>query len=118
MTFDRNLISRISLAMLASLPALSLWPTTAKADHLNFTIYNNSGYTISRVHVSPSRSAYWNHNVLDGPLLSGGNAYIYFPEQSPNSPCYWDVKVVFRSGASSNLWRHNLCASNNSVYVN
>ena len=117
MMFARNLTSRISLTMLASLQALSLWPVAAKADHLNFSIYNNSGYTISRVHVSPSRSAYWNRNVLNGPLFSGGNAYIYFPDQNHNSPCYWDVKVVFRSGASSNLWRHNLCASNNSVYV-
>lgn len=118
MTPTRTLATRISLGLLASLQALSLWPAAAKADHLNFTIYNNSRYTVNRVYVSSSRSSSWNRNVLDAPLRSGGNAYIYFPEQSPNWPCYWDIKVVFRGGASSHLWGHNLCGSNNSVYIN
>ena len=81
----------------------------AYANHLNFTLYNESGRTISRLYVSPSSSDMWGRDVLGTDVLNNGfSTRISFPGQSENSPCWWDVKVVFGDGSSS-TGNYNLC---------
>ncbi|NJN72772.1 MAG: hypothetical protein HC799_08155 [Limnothrix sp. RL_2_0] len=81
----------------------------ARADHLNFTLYNETSQSIYYLYVSPARSDTWGSDVLgDDILRSGAYTRITFPNQTSNSPCIYDVKVVFRNGTKS-TGRHNLC---------
>lgn len=81
----------------------------ARADHLNFTLYNSSGQTIRRLYVSPSSSSNWGRDVLGRDVLyNGASTRISFPDQNSRSPCWWEVKVVF-NGGSSTVGEYNLC---------
>lgn len=81
----------------------------ARANHLNFTLYNETSKSIYYLYVSPARSDTWGSDVLGDDVLSSGEyTRITFPNQTSNSPCIYDVKAVFRDGTKS-VGRHNLC---------
>lgn len=80
-----------------------------RADHLNFTLYNETSRSIYLLYVSPARSPSWGSDVLGTDVLkSGGYTRITFPNQSSASPCIYDVKVVFDNRTNS-VGRYNLC---------
>jgi hypothetical protein len=82
------------------------------ADHLNFTLYNQSRQSISRLYVSPAQSIDWGGDVLGTDILrSGRSTRITFPRQGPGSPCLWDIKVVYSDGSDA-VKRFNLCKVN------
>jgi hypothetical protein len=80
----------------------------ARADHLNFTLFNDSSQTIVRLYISPARENNWRANILREVVNMGESTRITFPGQSPASPCVWDVKAILTDGAES-LGRFNLC---------
>lgn len=83
----------------------------ARADHLNFTLSNKSYKSIYAIYVTPASSAVWGRDVLGRDvLLRGESTRITFPGQTPSSPCFWDVKVVYSDGTSAQE-RFNLCES-------
>lgn len=81
----------------------------ARADHLNFTLYNETSKSIYSLYVSAARSNTWGPDILgNGVLNSGEYTRITFPNQTSDSPCIYDVKVVFEDRTTS-VNRHNLC---------
>jgi hypothetical protein len=99
----------LALSLTAAVTLATGAEAPAHADHLNFTLYNSSGKTIRRLYVSPASSNSWGRDVLGLDVLyDGASTRINFPGQNSSSPCWWDVKVVFRSGSSS-VGEYNLC---------
>jgi hypothetical protein len=85
------------------------WP--AHANHLDFTLFNESGTSIYSLYVTPADSAVWGRDVLGRQTLSNRDSTrITFPGQTPNSPCLWDIKVVY-SDRTTAVNRFNLCRS-------
>ena len=81
----------------------------ARADHLNFTLYNESSKPITTLYISAARSTNWGNDILGMDILGMGNSTrITFPGQNQNSPCVYDIKAVF-SDNSSSTGRFNLC---------
>jgi hypothetical protein len=81
----------------------------AHAGQLDFTLYNESGRSITYLYVSPANSNAWGQDVLgQGVLRDGGRTRITFPGQSSSSPCWWDIKVVYSDRTSAEN-RFNLC---------
>jgi len=81
----------------------------ARADHLNFTLYNETSKSIYFLYVSAARSNRWGSDILGTDvLMSGGSTRITFPNQTSDSPCIYDVKVIFDNRTNS-VARHNLC---------
>jgi hypothetical protein len=99
-----------SAAIALLLVGWTVW--SVDAEHLNFTLYNESSKSIFRLYVSPARSDRWGGDVLStGILRSGRSTRITFPGQNPSSPCIWDIKVVYGDGSNA-VNRLNLCEIN------
>ena len=106
----------ISAAIALILAGWNAWPV--HAEHLNFTLYNKSGKTIANVYVSRTDTDVWGEDVLGQSVLqSGESRRINFPGQNPESPCSWDIKVIYDDGTSAEMRSHDLCQSNNSVFA-
>lgn len=87
----------------------------AHAGQLDFTLYNESGRSVYNLYVTPANEP-WGRDVLGtGVLRDGQSTRITFPGEGPSSPCLWDVKVVYGSGAS-NENRFDLCRESR-IYV-
>jgi hypothetical protein len=96
-----------STAIFSMLAGFNAQP--ARADHLNFTLYNETSKSIYYLYVSPARSDRWGPDILGRDVLTSGEyTRITFPDQSSDSPCIYDVKVVFKDKTTS-VDRHNLC---------
>ncbi len=81
----------------------------AHADHLNFTLYNESSKTIRNLYVAAARSDRWGRDILGSNVLESGDyTRITFPNQTAESPCIYDVKIIFTDRTTS-TGRHNLC---------
>jgi hypothetical protein len=100
-------------AAAAGVLLLSGWNArTARAEHhLDFTLHNKSNKSVYAIYVAPANSAAWGRNVLGRDVLfRGQSTRITFPGQSPSSPCFWDVNIVYSDGTSTQE-RFNLCQS-------
>ncbi|RAM52443.1 MAG: hypothetical protein C6Y22_06190 [Hapalosiphonaceae cyanobacterium JJU2] len=96
-----------STAIFSMLAGFNAQP--ARADHLNFTLYNETSESIYFLYVSAARSNRWGPDILGRDVLrSGEYTRITFPNQNSNSPCIYDVKVVFEDRTNS-VGRYNLC---------
>lgn len=107
-----------SLAISAAIALLLAgWNASAVyAEDLSFTLYNKSGKTIVDLYVSRTDTDVWGEDVLgQSDLKSGDSKHINFPAQNPDSPCFWDVKVVYEDSTSAEKRSHDLCQINNSV---
>jgi hypothetical protein len=95
---------------------LTAWITEpARANHLDFTVYNETSNPIQALYVSAARSSNWGQDILGRDVLYGGNSTrVTFPGQSPNSPCIYDIRAVFADNSTSE-GRFNLCTID---YVN
>ena len=81
----------------------------ARAVHLNFTLYNETSKSIQYLYVSAARSNTWGPDILgSGVLRSGAYTRITFPNQTSESRCIYDIKVVFADRTKS-IDRYNLC---------
>ena len=85
-------------------------PQSVRANHLDFTLYNESSQSIHYLYVSPARSDDWGDNILNNTLRSGGYTRITFPNQNNDSPCIYDIAVIFSDRRVSKS-RVNLCES-------
>ena len=72
--------------------------SSTQAQSLYFYLYNNTGYTISKVYVSPSEYSSWGYNLIPGKRVYDENQlYVFIPNTYGNT-CYFDVKVVASNG--------------------
>ncbi|HEY2135513.1 MAG TPA: hypothetical protein VGH49_06470 [Xanthobacteraceae bacterium] len=85
--------------------ALLAWAGSAQAQDAkqDFTLVNKTGYEISAVYVSPSKSDDWEEDVLGQDTLDDGEkANIHFHRSVKT--CKWDLKVVYEEDSSSAVW--------------
>jgi hypothetical protein len=69
----------------------------------DFTLVNKTGYDISAVYVSPSKSSDWEEDVLGKDTLDDGDTWeIKFHRATKT--CKWDLKVVYADDDSEAIW--------------
>ncbi len=75
----------------------------------DFMLVNQTGYEISEVYVSTSKTDNWEEDVLgDGTLDDGKSRVIRF--RNAGKSCMWDLKVVYEEDDSSAVWHDiDLC---------
>jgi len=108
-----------TLSAVALAAAVLAWPaaSTAEGGKQNFRLVNHTGYTISRVYVSPHKASDWQEDVMGDDTLGDDEAVrISFSRDS--SACVWDLKVVYEVDNTSAEWSNfNLCTiSEISIY--
>ncbi|MER2604332.1 MAG: hypothetical protein ABTQ29_00715 [Siculibacillus sp.] len=97
----------IAAAMFFGLATSAAVAAEAKQD---FQLVNKTGYDISHVYVSPSKSNDWEEDVLGKDLLEDGDAWEIRFERAAKT-CKWDLKVVYHDDDSSAFWNNiDLCA--------
>ena len=97
------------LAIGALLAATMLLPVAAGAQgRQDFTIHNKTGYTISEVYVSASKTNDWEEDVLGRDVLNNGERVeISFPRGE--KACKHDLKVVYDDGEEAEWEGFDLC---------
>jgi len=96
-----------TLIVAAALAAVGF---NASADVRDFTIANNTPWTIQSVYVSQSNANIWGQEVLgrDHVLGSGASTKLDFNSVSDSS-CMWDVRIVLSGDADMNWRQINAC---------
>jgi len=92
--FHRNIFTSIAVALLV---ILGLAPSAVRADSvLDFTLVNDTGYTIDKVFVSPSKLEEWGEDVMgpDDQVPDGKSVKIHF-SRAHEKDTKWDLKIVF-----------------------
>ena len=97
----------VATATLAGLAMLT--PNLASAGQQDFTLHNDTGYTIKEVYVSLTRVNDWQEDVLGQDTLDDEDSvHINFPPRSGG--CSFDIKVVYMNDASA-YWKNlDLCS--------
>ena len=98
---------KVVLGALLAFAMLS--PVAASAQgKQDFVLLNNTGYTISEVYVSASRTDDWEEDVLGRDVLANGERVeISFPRGE--SACKHDLKVVYDDGEEAEWSGFDLC---------
>jgi hypothetical protein len=97
--FYRNIIASIAVALLV---ILGLAPSAVRAESaLDFTLVNDTGYTIDKVFVSPSKQEKWGEDVMgpDDQVPDGKSVHIRFSREHEKDT-KWDLKIVFTDNES------------------
>ncbi len=94
-----------AVVLASSVAASAAWGQ-AKQD---FILVNKTGYALSEVFVSPSRSDDWEEDILGRDIMLDGVEYeIYF--NRADKSCLWDLKVTYHDDNSSAIWHDiDLC---------
>jgi hypothetical protein len=97
-----------SFAAAAAAVLMSFASSAAHAADQDFTLVNETGYTIEQVYVSPIKASDWEEDILGRDVLSDGeNVLIQFPKRE--NVCRWDLKVVYDDGEEATWSDFNLC---------
>jgi len=76
---------------------------TASAGHQDFTLINQTGRDIINLYVTPSKSYYWNDDILGIDVLQNGEStHIVFDRSEPDR--YWDMMATFSDG-NDYIWQ-------------
>jgi len=93
----RNIIASFAIALLV---ILGLAPSVVRAESaLDFTLVNDTGYTIDKVFVSPSKQEKWGADVMgpDDQVPDGKSVHIRFSREHEKET-KWDLKIEFTDG--------------------
>jgi hypothetical protein len=81
---------------------------TVSAGDQDFTLRNQTGYTIDEVYVSAANDNSWGEDILGRDTMSDGDSTDISFSRTESS-CAWDLKVVFDDNESA-IWKNfNLC---------
>jgi len=98
----------IAAAVLAAGVALLLPADAGAAGRQNFSLVNNTGYTIKEVYVSPVSTNDWEEDVLGQDTLDDGQSVVIrFPHHAGG--CFWDLQVVYDDDTKAHWDNFNLC---------
>lgn len=82
--------------------------TAAYAGKQDFTLFNNTGYTVDKVFVSSVGKKTWGGDILGtGSLDDGNKVDITFDDDARG--CQYDMKVVYDDGDEATWSDVNLC---------
>jgi hypothetical protein len=98
----KSILRALCLGAISVLSTLS-FNQPAQAQDADFQLVNKTGYAISEVYVSPSRSRSWGRDILGRHVIENGEAWnLMFPYSK--SQCIQDLKIVFEDDNSSVIW--------------
>jgi len=101
---------KIVLTVLLMAAGAVLAAASANARYtLDFTLVNETGYTIVEVFVSPARSNNWEEDVLGRDVLENGERLeIAFPKEAKG--CKWDLMVTYDDDEQASWEDFDLCS--------
>jgi hypothetical protein len=95
--------------LFAALPLLfAVVATPAAASDEVLKINNRTGYTISEVYISPTKTNNWEEDVMGDDTLEP-NTFVNIDFSRSEDTCIWDLKAVY-DDATTAVWRNiDLC---------
>ena len=99
MLYRKTIIASFASILLV---ALTLVPAPVRADSaLDFTLVNDTGYTIDKVFISPSKLEEWGEDVMgpDDQVPDGKSVKIHF-SRAHEKETKWDLKIIFTDNES------------------
>ena len=109
MTFTASSFGRIILICLATLMLVLVGVDRSSADQRDFTVVNETSYTIDNLYVSPHSSDNWEEDVLGNDVLeSGHRVKVTFSDDL--GYCFYDIKAVYSDGTKSEKYNVDLCS--------
>jgi len=96
----KSLLGAAAFLVAVAAGSASTFAAEAKQD---FILVNQTGYAISEVYVSPSKSDDWEEDVLGRDTLPDGEAWKIRFQRSIKT-CKWDLKVVYEDDDSEAYW--------------
>jgi hypothetical protein len=104
---------RIRITLVLGLLLAALFGAGPAAAQNRFNLVNNTGQTIERVYVSPSRVNSWGRDVLGEGVLPAGRSVWIVPQLSD---CVLDIKVVYQGGREEERRQVNACTLSQVVW--
>jgi hypothetical protein len=91
-----NLFSSFAAVFTLLVVALTFAPSSARSDStLDFVLVNDTGYTIEKIFVSPSKTEDWGEDVMGQDQLEDGKTVKIHFNRAHEKDTKWDIKVVF-----------------------
>jgi hypothetical protein len=103
-------LNRMLLPGLALVLFGAAWPVAAQSPDLDFTLTNNSTFTVAEFYTSPATIEGWGDNVLAGGVLEPGGTGTVTISQGGDQ-CLYDMKFVFAGGDEFIDTAIDLCAT-------
>ncbi len=92
----RSQLTSVLAAIFAALTVVLVTPTATKAESaLDFVLVNDTGYTIDKIFVSPSKVEEWGEDVMGQDQLEDGKSVKIHFDRAHEKHTKWDIKVVF-----------------------
>lgn len=104
----------IRFVQAAAAAALVLASSFAFAGSIDFTVQNETGYTLTGLYGGPSSEEDWGGNILSGRIPPGAEMQVSI--QGANS-CEWDFRYEFSDQESYEEYEVNICAIDGDVFV-
>ena len=82
--------------------------TAEAGSRQDFTVLNNSGFTVMTLQVSPVDESQWGPDILGAQVIPNGETAAVTFERGENQ-CNWDIRVTYDDGDSNELRAVNLC---------
>lgn len=96
-----KLISSFAAVVAALAMAFAIIPTTGRADSaLDFTLVNDTGYTLDKGFVSPTKADEWGEDIMGKDQVPDGKSVKIHFTRAHEEHARWDLKVVFTDGES------------------
>jgi hypothetical protein len=108
----RNVFARLAAlpAAFALLAALSAVPAFAAPGE--FTVVNNTSFTIAALYVSPSASDTWSEDFLAGQVMNPAQTAAVSLYSYDGTICLYDVAILGAEGQKGVMYRFDLCNLN------
>jgi len=105
----RPVLGHIAFAFMIAICFVVLGTSKGSTDQRDFTVYNETSYTIERLYVSPHTSDNWEEDVLGSDVLrSGHHVKITFSDDL--GVCYYDIKAIYSDNTKSIKYNVDLCS--------
>ena len=106
----RSIFGRLGALSATAALLASVWAMPALAAPGEFTIVNNTSFTVAELYVGQSDSNSWGKDLLAGQTISSaggwGKVTLYSYD---GSTCLYDVAIVGTEGQKGTLYRFDLC---------
>ncbi|HLI95434.1 MAG TPA: hypothetical protein VKT72_05010 [Candidatus Baltobacteraceae bacterium] len=109
MTLALANLRRAGFVMLTALVLLGSSALRGAADQRDFTVYNETSFTIDSLYVSPHSSDNWEEDVLGNDVLEPGH-HVKIMFSDDLGYCYYDIKAIYSDGTDSEKYNVDLCS--------
>ncbi|MDQ6781818.1 MAG: hypothetical protein M3Z37_11785 [Candidatus Eremiobacteraeota bacterium] len=105
----RPVFGQIAFAFFIALCFVVLGTSTGSTDQRDFTVYNETSYTIERLYVSPHSADNWEEDVLGSDVLRPGH-HVKITFSDDLGACYYDIKAIYSDKTKSIKYNVDLCS--------